>query len=120
MNTNRSITVAIAITALLTTTLASKADPLGASCSSRLSALSAEWEAISFHPPSKPSQARVVGRNGHEISGGQYVFIQNRIRVATQACRAGDATLAEQEIGSARNVLARITGYDTVQTGSIK
>lgn len=120
MNINTSIMIAATILALLGTAVGAKADPGAASCSARLNALSAEWDAISFQPPSKVSQARVVGRDGHEITGGQYAYVQSRIRMAAQACRAGDAALAEQQMGYARSLLARSAGFDTVQTGSIR
>lgn len=120
MKTNTGIKFAVAILALLGGAVAAKASPVGAFCSARLNALSAEWDAISFQPPSKASQARVVGLNGREISGGQYTIIQSRIRAAAQACRDGDANLAEQQISYTRSLLARSADFDTVQTGSIR
>lgn len=120
MNTNRSMKIALTMAVLLTTTFAVKAGPLVASCSAGLNALSAEWDAIAFKPPSKAGQARVVGLNGHETTGGQFNFIRGQIRLAAQACAAGQSGIAEHQIDYARTLLARTATYDTVATGSIK
>lgn len=120
MNTNRSIKIAVTVAALMGMIAGAKAGPLGESCSARLNALSAEWNAFSFQPPSKPNAARVVGRNGHETTGGQFNFIRGQIRLAVQACEAGRGYLAEQQIDYARTLLARTAGYDTAPTGAIR
>lgn len=120
MKTNRKLQIAVTVVALMGMNAGAEADPLGQTCNARLNALSAEWDATGYAPPSKPAAARVVGRNGREITGGQYTFIQNQIRSAAQACRAGDERLAAQRIDYAGNLIARTAGYDTVQTGSIR
>jgi hypothetical protein len=50
----------------------------------------AEWNAIAFPTPSKPNQAHVRGRNGHDASGGQVAYMQTEIRLANVDCDKGN------------------------------
>ena len=109
MKSHRSTTAAFAVAALVTITLSPS--PASA-CTPRLEALGADWHAASFAPPSKPSQARVVGQNGREITAGQYRFLHGQIRQAHRECQSGQAQSADRRAAHAHGVLIRAAGRD--------
>ena len=82
------------------------AEPRPASaCSDALSAVTADWYAIGFLPPSKPAQARVVGNFGHETTAGQYFFLQAELRRARDDCDAGRTASAMKRVIAVRELL---------------
>jgi hypothetical protein len=85
----------------------SGAMPEGAGTSvTRLNALLAEWDQAGFSTPSKPSQYRVYGRNGHVTNGGGYDYMVSLIRSAVSNTREGRDRDAAAEIAEARRLLA--------------
>jgi hypothetical protein len=68
---------------------AARAATLEQPCSASLKSLTDDWDTIAFPIPSKPAQARVVGRYGVESSGGQVNYMRNQIRLAVRDCQAG-------------------------------
>jgi hypothetical protein len=70
-----------------------------------LNALLAEWDQAGFSAPSKPSQYRVYGRNGHVTNGGGYNYMVSLIRAAVTDIRAGRDRNAAIEIAEARRLL---------------
>src|SRR5579859_1041512 len=78
--------------------------PLGP-CQTALGALAAQWQAISFEPPSKPAQMIVAGRNGYVTTGGQYNVMTSHIRAAHLACERGDGEAAMQHISAVHEIL---------------
>jgi hypothetical protein len=84
---------ALAVTAL---TLAigshaasAQALPQEASCEATLKHVTAEWDAIGFATPMKPSQAQVVARDGHVASGPEVTWLGGQLRHAAQDCALG-------------------------------
>ena len=85
----------------------SGAMPEGAGSSvTPLNALLAEWDQAGFGTPSKPSQYRVYGRNGHVTNGGGYNYMVSLIRSAVSNVRDGRTRDAATEIAEARRLLA--------------
>jgi hypothetical protein len=82
------------------------------SCSAALAALSADWDAVAYPDPAKPSQAVVVGRNGHTASGAQVTFMRNQIRLASQDCQSGSDASAMQRISKVRALLTPSAGQN--------
>jgi hypothetical protein len=72
----------------------------------QLNALLAEWDQAGFGTPSKPSQYRVYGRNGHVTNGGGYNYMVSLIRSAVSNTREGRARDAAAEIAEAGRLLA--------------
>jgi hypothetical protein len=71
-----------------------------------LNALLTEWDQAGFDTPSKPSQYRVYGRNGHVTNGGGYNYMVSLIRSAVSNNREGRTRDAAAEIAAARRLLA--------------
>jgi hypothetical protein len=71
-----------------------------------LNALLAEWDQAGFSTPSKPSQYRVYGRNGHVTNGGGYNCMVSLIRSAVSNTREGRDRDAAAEIAEAGRLLA--------------
>jgi hypothetical protein len=63
--------------------------PQGASCQASLKHITAEWDAIGFAEPTKPSQARVVASDGHVASGPEVTYLGSQLRLAAQDCASG-------------------------------
>lgn len=80
------------------------------SCGAALAALSADWDAVGYPDPAKPFQAIVVGRNGHEASGAQVIFMRNQLRLAAQDCQSGSDASALQRISKVRALLDASAG----------
>ena len=78
----------------------------GSSVTGSLNALLAEWDQAGFSTPSKPSQYRVYGRNGHVTNGGGYNYMVSLIRSAVSNTREGRDRDAAAEIAEARRLLA--------------
>ena len=72
----------------------------------QLNALLAEWDQAGFDTPSKPSQYRVYGRNGHVTNGEGYNHMVSLIRSAVSNVRDGRTRDAATEIAEARHLLA--------------
>jgi hypothetical protein len=68
--------------------------------------LLAEWDQAGFSTPSKPSQYRVYGRNGHVTNGGGYNYMVSLIRSAVSNVREGRDRDAAAEIAEAGRLLA--------------
>jgi hypothetical protein len=65
------------------------------------------WERAGFSPPSKPAQARVHGRSGAVISGGEYGGLISLIRSAIRDSAEGRDQDAVGKIARVRMLLAR-------------
>jgi hypothetical protein len=72
----------------------------------QLNALLAEWDQAGFSTPSKPSQYRVYGGNGHVTNGEGYNYMVSLIRSAASNIREGRTGDAATKIAEARRVLA--------------
>ena len=70
------------------------AAPSDYTCSAKLQALNDKWNVAAFLPPSKPMQARIVGRNGFEISGPDYRYIAGQLAQAQRECETGQEAAA--------------------------
>jgi hypothetical protein len=73
-----------------------------------LNALLADWDQAGFAPPSKPSQYRVYGRNGHVTNGPGYNAMVSEIRTAVSEVRQGHDADAAVHIAAAKGLLASI------------
>ncbi len=71
-----------------------------------LNTLLAEWDRAAFNPPSKPSQYRVLGRNGYVTSGPEYNAMVATIRSAVSDAAAGRDRAETLDIAKARSLLA--------------
>jgi hypothetical protein len=76
---------------------------------SQLKALIAEWDRIGFDTPSKPSQYRVYGRDGHVTSGPGYNAMVSLIHSATRDWRVGREQEALIKIATLRSLLGQRT-----------
>ena len=63
--------------------------PAGSSCEATLKHVTAQWDAIGFATPTKPSQAQVVARDGHVASGPEVTWLGGQLRHAAQDCALG-------------------------------
>jgi hypothetical protein len=72
----------------------------------QLNALLAEWDQAGFGTPSKPSQYRVYGRNGHVTSGEGYNHMVSLIRSAASDIREGRTRDGATKIAEASRLLA--------------
>jgi hypothetical protein len=80
--------------------------PAGAPTSvAQLNALLSEWDQAGFGTPSKPSQYRVYGRNGHVTNGEGYNHMVSLIRSAVSNTREGRERDAAAEIAEAGRLL---------------
>jgi hypothetical protein len=70
-----------------------------------LDALAAEWNRIGFSPPSKPSQFRVYGRDGHVTDGPGYNLMVSLVRSAAVDSRQGREQEALAKIARVRRLL---------------
>jgi hypothetical protein len=80
--------------------------PEGGNSVTALNALLAEWDQAGFSTPSKPSQYRVYGGNGHVTNGEGYNYMVSLIRSAVSNIREGRTRDAATKIAEARRVLA--------------
>jgi len=71
--------------------------PPQAYCMPELMRLDAEWNAIGFGTPQKPSQEIMWGRFGLKSSGPEVVFMRDQLRQAFWDCRHGNVWAARQE-----------------------
>ena len=71
-----------------------------------LNALLAEWDQAGFSTPSKPSQYRVYGWNGHVTNGEGYNYMVSLIRSTVSNIREGRDRDAAAEIAEAGRLLA--------------
>jgi hypothetical protein len=85
----------------------SLSDP--ASSVTQLKALLEDWDRAGFATPSKPSQHRVYGRDGHVTDGPGYYAMVSLIRSAMRDARLGHEHEALAEIGRAQTLLGRGT-----------
>ena len=83
----------------------SHAYPGTGSDAAALNALLADWDRAGFNPPSKPSQYRVLGRDGYVTSGPGYNAMVSSIRAAVRDTEAGHDHAASQDIARARGLL---------------
>lgn len=58
-------------------------------CQQQLDQLSQQWNAIGLPPPSKPGQALVTGKYGHQHTGGEVTFMRNQLQSAGHLCSSG-------------------------------
>jgi hypothetical protein len=72
----------------------------------QLDALAAEWNRIGFSPPSKPSQFRVYGRDGHVTDGPGYNLMVSLIRSAAIDSHQGREQEALAKIARVQRLLA--------------
>jgi hypothetical protein len=63
--------------------------PQGSSCAATLNQITAQWDAIGFATPTKPSQAQVIARDGHVASGPEVTWLAGQLRHAAQDCSLG-------------------------------
>lgn len=78
------------------------------SCRPAVQALTSEWDAIGYPEPSKPMQAHVVGRLGHENSGGEVNYMRVQLREAVQDCDLGRDEPALHRVAAIRALLDHI------------
>jgi hypothetical protein len=81
------------------------AQAAGPACTTALDQLMSQWQAIGFAEPSKPTQQVVAGRHGYTTSGGQFNYLRQQIRVASQYCEGGRDAEALQHIDTVRGIL---------------
>src|SRR4051812_5132506 len=74
-------------------------------CRLALQALMRDWNAIAFPTPSKPAQAHVRGRYGHDVTGGQFTYMQDQIRFASADCDKGNEDAVRKRIAIVRDLL---------------
>jgi hypothetical protein len=70
-----------------------------------LNALGTEWDRIGFSPPSKPSQFRVYGRDGHVTDGPGYNLMVSLVRSAAIDSHQGREQEALAKIARVRRLL---------------
>jgi hypothetical protein len=78
-----------ALALLASASLAEAAAPPQAYCMPELAQLSAEWDAIGFRIPQKPSQQIVHSRLGLISSGPEVTFMKEQLRQAFWDCEHG-------------------------------
>lgn len=86
--------------------LATPAFAQSGTCASALADLDAQWQAMGFHAPEKPSQAQIVGAGGQVISGVDYRHMVSEMRFAANDCEAGRDMAALQRIDGVKAALA--------------
>lgn len=74
-------------------------------CSAAIADAGNQWRAIDVAAPQKPMQAQIVGRSGQTISGADYRYITNELRLAAADCQAGNETAALQRIDGVKAVM---------------
>jgi len=77
----------------------------GAQCSEALQSLNNQWGAIAYPDPSKPAQSHVVGKDGHENTGGEVLFMKSQIRLANVDCNEGRIDDALAHVDNVRRLL---------------
>ena len=77
------------------------------SCKAELQTLSKLWNAAAYPVPSKPSQARVLGRNGFETTGESLNSMRARIGLAAQECANGFEAASLEHVADLEALLAR-------------
>jgi hypothetical protein len=97
----RSAAAGVAAAAMLLGlgSLANAAVPPQAYCIPELTRLSAEWDAIGFGIPQKPSQQIVNSRVGLTASGPEVTFLRDQFRQAIWDCRHGYVGIAQARAG---------------------
>jgi hypothetical protein len=80
-----------------------------ASSATQLKALLEDWDRAGFTTPSKPSQYRVYGRDGHVTDGPGYNAMTSLIRAAMRDSRLGHEREALIAIARAQALLGRGT-----------
>lgn len=108
----RKIAIPVAILALIGVTPLAQADVMNMPCWRDLKALLDDWNRISLATPSKPAQMRILGREGHEHTGGQVNYMQMQLRWAYEDCQKSDAASVERRIGIVRNLLGHTGTVD--------
>jgi hypothetical protein len=94
---NRAVTGAAAAIVLLGLAAPSRAATAPqAYCMPELARLAAEWNAIGFEIPQKPSQQIVNSRSGLTASGPEVIFIREQIHQAFWDCRHGYVRAARE------------------------
>jgi hypothetical protein len=91
------------------TEVADKTNSEAGSSAASLTALLAEWDRAGFVAPIKPTQYRVLGRNGYVTSGPGYYAMVSLIRSAVNDTREGRDRNASAKIIQARSLLAAST-----------
>ncbi len=84
-----AITGALSAAALVWLATPATAAPPQAYCMPELQRLSAEWNAIGFGIPQKPSQQVVHSRAGLVSSGPEVTFMRHQLRQAFWDCQRG-------------------------------
>lgn len=88
---------ALALAALCGRALPAEAfAPEQAACMPELAQLSAQWDALGFGTPQKPSQQIVYGRFGQQSSGPEVIFLKDQLRQAFWDCRHGNVAMARE------------------------
>jgi len=91
------------------TEVADKTNAEAESSVASLTALLAEWDRAGFVAPIKPTQYRVLGRNGYVTSGPGYYAMVSLIRSAVKDAREGRDQDASAKIAQASSFLAAST-----------
>jgi hypothetical protein len=69
-------------------------------CTPELERLLADWDAVGFETPSKPSQATVYSRSGRVSSGPEVRYMISEVREAIQDCRDGDVASVRAHVAN--------------------
>ncbi len=77
------------------------------SCRDAVKSLGAEWDAIGYPEASKPMEAVVLGRNGHENSGSDIRYMRTEIRHAVEDCDVGRNDAALRRVEAVQSLLDR-------------
>ena len=77
------------------------------SCRDAVKSLGAEWDAIAYPEPSKPMEAIVHGRNGHQSSGSDILYMRTEIRHAVEDCDVGRNDAALRRVEAVQALLDR-------------
>lgn len=101
----RKFAIATLGLALIGSASAARAATIENTCAASVKSLTDDWDAIAFPTPMKLAQARVVGRNGVESTGGQVNYMRNQIRTAVNDCQAGREDAAKSRITIVREML---------------
>ena len=67
-------------------------------CTPALEQLLADWDAVGFEMPSKPSQMIVHGRNGRVSTGPEVTYMINQIRQAVWDCQHGNVHAVRERV----------------------
>jgi hypothetical protein len=95
----------IAVVGLATQIGAGPAAAQSASCNAAMARLMDQWHAVGYATPEKPTQARVLGNDGHEATGQQVSYMHTQIELAAQECQQGDSAAALHRIASVSGML---------------